>query len=209
MGADSISFELDGNKTFSDVLKEVKRLRAENAEENGHAQGYSGDWQTIPEVKDHSHEVFADDEKAFNYCLEKCEKWHYAIAVKYQVKAEIKPDAKLKRLRERLANTEMERREYTDKTCSPLRQNMFTNTKLQKYYTCRHCKSKVNTKYLTRAYCTVCNADILPKKYTTRIEKMLAKVQALQVEIVKHQAVLNAKAKVKGTRWLVAGWAAC
>lgn len=87
MGACSIDFELEGKKTFREVREALKGRQAEDAAENGHRDGYSGDFQTVHTVEDHSHKgTFKTFNEAFDYCLEHAEKWESVIAVKYESK---------------------------------------------------------------------------------------------------------------------------
>jgi len=87
MGAESISFELDGKLNFSEVKQAFKDQQNIDKDRNGHRDGYSGDFQTVNTVKDHSYkEVFENFTKAFDYCINVAEKWEYVVAVKYKTK---------------------------------------------------------------------------------------------------------------------------
>lgn len=209
MGACDISFELDGKKTFADVLKEFKRLRAINAEENGHAHGYSGDWQTIDTIKDHSGtKVFKDGNEAFEYCMSKSEKWSYAIAVKYEVRGAIKLDAKMKRLQNKLSKLQNKYNEFVN-LCHPIRQFIYEAIKTNSFHTCQSCKSRVNTIYFKRVSCPVCSCDIIPNRHIKRLEYFTMKINNLKNEITAYMNILENKSKVIKTQWMVAGWAAC
>ena len=84
MGANNIQFKLGGEKTFSDVKQAFTDRVKEDRQNNGHQQGYSGDFQTVSEVKNHGHlEPFRDYDEAHEYCLDNAEKWDFVVAVKY------------------------------------------------------------------------------------------------------------------------------
>jgi hypothetical protein len=84
MGAHNIDFELDGKKTRQDVFKAFKERQLYDKSENGHQQGYSGDFQTVNEVIIHD-KTFDNYNKAYDYCLDNAQKWCTVIAVKYKV----------------------------------------------------------------------------------------------------------------------------
>ena len=81
MGATNIDFELPATKKFSEVVEYFKTQRMLDAQRNGHQDGYSGDWQTVRAIKDHSHKTFTDYQTAYDYALDNAEKWEYGVAV--------------------------------------------------------------------------------------------------------------------------------
>lgn len=88
MGACDIRFTLKGDASRSDVLEAFKKKQLSDAEYNGHREGYSGDFQTVHEVKFHTEfpgcpSLFPSFNDAYEYCLEKAEKWVYVVAVRY------------------------------------------------------------------------------------------------------------------------------
>ena len=83
MGASNIGIKLPGVLSQSQVEVRMEEVRMQELEMNGYRHGYSGDWQTIPEIKFHTHEIFENAELASDNCLEYAKKWEYAIAVKF------------------------------------------------------------------------------------------------------------------------------
>lgn len=90
MGADFISMGLNG--IVSDVLVErtMKRRAADDNAENGHRDGYSGDWQCVSDFK-RVHGTFKNREEALDYLQQKCEKWGPALVVQYLTNDKTKP----------------------------------------------------------------------------------------------------------------------
>lgn len=81
MGASTIAFTLDGNKTQADVKQAFRDRQADDRDCNGHQDGYSGDFQTVNSVKFSGRE-FNNWDEAYDYCHDKAEKWDYVVAVK-------------------------------------------------------------------------------------------------------------------------------
>lgn len=82
MGAVDISASFEGHlsseevqERFSELVKEAERYYGENP--------YNGSWNTISSVRGPGGHVFDNEEEAFEYCIEKAEKWEYARAVHY------------------------------------------------------------------------------------------------------------------------------
>lgn len=208
MGACDISFTLDGKATAEQIRKAFKNRQVEDASENGHQSGYSGDFQTVNEVKIHDVPAFENEAAAMEYCLKHAQKWDNVVAVRYKVQAPIKPDAKLKRLKERVQKLMASRNQFAE-AVKPKRDALFKTLKAKPFHICRACKSRINTEYFTRAYCTVCNSDIVPASVTKRFEAFNAKIQAANDAAGEYFKTLQAKAGIKDTRWLIGGWGAC
>lgn len=81
MGACNIEFTTPGNYSRNDVETAFRSQKMLDSINNGHQDGYSGDFQTVDEVKFHDVE-FETYEKAHDYCLEHAKKWEYVVAVK-------------------------------------------------------------------------------------------------------------------------------
>jgi hypothetical protein len=81
MGACSISMTVKGDATEEEVMKAFANQQQEDRYDNGHREGYSGDFQTVDRVK-FTKNVFTDGEEAFEYCLSNAQKWSYVVAVK-------------------------------------------------------------------------------------------------------------------------------
>jgi hypothetical protein len=64
----------------------LKKRQKEDKKENGTQQGYSGDFQTVSEVIDHTHKVFEDIGSAQEYCLSVAQKWESVVAVQFKNK---------------------------------------------------------------------------------------------------------------------------
>lgn len=83
MGAINIDIHIDGDVSVSEVKKAFNNQRVEDSYRNGHQDGYSGDFQTVQEVKI-SMLKFETYDEAYEYCLEKSEKWEYVTACRYK-----------------------------------------------------------------------------------------------------------------------------
>ena len=81
MGADFVTMESKAKNT-SDLAKDFRRQIASDKDENGHRDGYSGDFQCFDgmEITD---EVFDTYQEAEDYVEANGEKWGAAVAVKY------------------------------------------------------------------------------------------------------------------------------
>ena len=85
MGACDISFNLKGKASKAEISRAFSNQVASDRSENGHADGYSGDFQTVHCVSfDHLGEVFDSHALAFDYCISKAKKWESVVAVYYK-----------------------------------------------------------------------------------------------------------------------------
>jgi len=82
MGASNVSFTMKGSATKAEVKQRFRDEQEEGIYMNGH-DPYNGTFSTIQSVKFHD-KVFDNESEAEDYCLDKAEKWEYAIAVKYK-----------------------------------------------------------------------------------------------------------------------------
>lgn len=83
MGAINIDIHVDGDKSPEYIREVFKSQQAEDRFNNGHRDGYSGDFQTVDEVKI-SMLKFETYDEAYDYCLDKSEKWEHVTACRYK-----------------------------------------------------------------------------------------------------------------------------
>ena len=199
MGASDISFEINKKATEKEVLDSFNRQRERDSDENGHQQGYSGDFQTVDTVKCHFEKLFTSYGEAFDYCLEKAEKWCYAVAVHYidvqakKTKQEDKIEAKISEL------------------ATSLRE-LSAITKREGFAKCSGCNSKLANKHLRTKDCLVCGTTLFTKSELKRKDKLNSKIEELRkkLETIRkaNQEKAVKKSKKKDIKTLVAGWGA-
>lgn len=80
MGACDISFTIKGKASKSEVNAKFKQKQEEDRDYNGSRDGYSGDFQTVDRIKFTTH-TFTNESEAFDYCIDNCRKWDYAVSV--------------------------------------------------------------------------------------------------------------------------------
>lgn len=200
MGAESISFTL-GNVSFKDVQKHFKARQSYDKIRNGHQEGYSGDFQTVSEVKDHMYKLFDTKHDAMEYCLDKAKKWEHVVAVQYKVCKNVEPSKKVMDMQVKINQARQD--------LSALDAVEF---KTNKFVSCKGCKSKINTLFLkSLRNCPVCICDLRPAGHVKRIERLKAKIILLIDKRMALVASDRAKALAKGyeVATLVAGWGAC
>lgn len=209
MGAENISFELDGSKTFADVRLAFEDRRRQDAQENGSQQGYSGDFQTVRSVLDHGGMVFDSCSEAEDYCLDKAKKWETVIAVRYRVVKEITLPKRHTVLNDQAALVEDELRKVRKESQEAYEKIRFNTEKMS----CRNCGSKLACRFLSMisSCCPVCGISLLAKKDRKRIATLEKKLNIIQENKAKVKAAARAKAvaKSKKTHWLICGWGAC
>lgn len=81
MGACSIEMIVKGDKTKEEVVKAFRERQDEDRANNGHNDGYSGDFQTVHNVR-FSGKEFENENDALDYCFANAEKWVDVVAVK-------------------------------------------------------------------------------------------------------------------------------
>lgn len=81
MGACNIEFTAPGNYSRNQVVEKFREQQSCDAMYNGHQEGYSGDFQTVDEVKFHDVE-FTSYREAHDYCLKHAQKWEFVVAVR-------------------------------------------------------------------------------------------------------------------------------
>jgi hypothetical protein len=83
MGACNIDFAVQGKSTSSDIKAAFRQHQDDDRSYNGSRDGYSGDFQTVNDVKI-TNKMFDDFQTAYDYCLDTAKKWDYVVAVKYK-----------------------------------------------------------------------------------------------------------------------------
>jgi len=199
MGASDISFEINKKATEKEVLESFNRQRERDEDENGHQQGYSGDFQTVDTVKCHFDKLFTSYSEAFDYCLEKAEKWCYAVAVHY-IDVQAKKTKQEEKLQQKIGDLTKSLREIS------------VVTKQEGFTKCSGCGSKLANKHLRTKNCVVCGNGLLTKSEIKKQTKLNSKIDELKkkLEAIKKVAQEKAakKAKSKDVKTLIAGWGA-
>lgn len=200
MGACDISFIIGKKATVSEVGDALQARRAEDREENGHQEGYSGDFQTVTGVECHFNTVFTSHREAMDYCLSKAEKWGNAIAVHY-VQINIEASKLQKKLEEKIVKLKEEQRllhRFQDKTG---------------FVKCKHCGSRLNKKHMLYKTCRLCDQSLLTNTEQRKADRLDSGIKQAQEKIASIVAEARKKAieknQNKNLKTLVAGWGAC
>jgi hypothetical protein len=86
-GAHDISFELKGEATRTEIEKAFKEQQAQDAMYDEDEDGYSGDFRTVNRVDfKHLGKVFETMDEAYEFGLDKAEKWETVVALYYKAK---------------------------------------------------------------------------------------------------------------------------
>lgn len=202
MGAHNIEFDMPGAPSFSAIKKQFDSIREENRDTNGHQEGYSGDFQTVHEVKDHTHKTFDSYNEAHRYCLDIAKKWDFVVAVRYRFmdKSGFKHSAKFNKLQAKYIELTVQHGKLEQ-----------TPVKLPKFVTCEGCRSKVATSHMNGKMCPVCGeGDFRPLGLQRKITKMCSKIELLakQLETLKKSEREKGMKKFGKVGTLVAGWGA-
>lgn len=200
MGACDISFTIGGKASMSEVADALRARQERDSEYYGHQEGYSGDFQTVHEVKCEFGKLFTSYNEAYEYCLANAKKWEHVVAVHYidvtveRTKLQIKLEEKIVKLKEE------EPRLYR-----------FENE--TGFIRCSHCRSLLNKRYLYLKTCTLCNQTLLTRRELYKSERIAAKIKNAQglIDKIKEEQKAKALAKngQKNIKTLVAGWGAC
>lgn len=213
MGAQDISFELNGDKTFAEVRLEFKRRQDQDRSENGHCGGYSGDFQTVSRVEDHGDKVFNKLSEAKDYCIDKARKWESVIAVKYKVIDKVPTDKKLDKLKTKA-------KDLCDKWQADRKAMELDASKrmVGSFVTCLDCKARMPVSFTTAGgvqdyldkNCPVCRNSLARRGARAKVIRSYNAYQAKCNEIKAHEQELRQKAanKSSNTAWLVCGWGA-
>ena len=90
MGADQIYMQFNGIVSDTFIKRKIAQQAAYDNCENGHRDGYSGDWQCVHDFK-RVPGFFNSLEEARQYLSENCKKWEPALVVQYLTKDPTKP----------------------------------------------------------------------------------------------------------------------
>lgn len=200
MGACDISFELDKKATRDEIEKAFKNQKENDTEENGHAHGYSGDFQTVGSIDYHLENVFPSAEKAYEYCLEHAVKWSTVVAVYYKEETKVK-GKKVEKIKAKLNTLRLAAREV---------ENIGPDT-TKPFRACSGCKSRLSIKHIKGNHCPLCGFDLRPKSIQNKLNKIheLEKKEFQKLgELQTKENEKNLKSN-KGVKTLVAGWGAC
>lgn len=200
MGACDISFIIGKKATQSEILEKFKAVREQNREENGHQEGYSGDFQTVDGVDFHLDRVFTSHREAMDYCLSNSKKWENAIAV-YFVQIEIESSKTQKKLEEKVVKLKEEQvklHRFQEKTG---------------FVKCKHCGSRLNKEHLIHKTCRLCSQPLLTNAEQRKADRLDRDINQAQEKIALIVAEARKKAieknQNKNLKTLVAGWGAC
>jgi excinuclease UvrABC ATPase subunit len=167
MGACSIEFTLSGKKTRQQIERAFKKRKREDKDYNGHREGYSGDFQTVHEVKHHD-KIFNSYNDAWDYCLDNAQKWDYVIST-YYLDLDVSKDVKWKTLAQNVSRLELK------EDVKDLKQKLFSQMKNAKSVkvTCKGCTSSINRSYLKNEKCPICSHSLLSVTDQNKIAKAL------------------------------------
>ena len=203
MGAHNIDFELKGKQDKTKVNKEFANIRGDNRSENGHREGYSGDFQTVDSVDFHLHKTFNNYQEAYDYCMEHAEKWCTVVAVYYKnVKTKT---TKLEKMHAKIKVQQTNTMKLTEQFTEAVKNGV------SKKIACKNCSSSFKRGFVKYsrygADCPVCNQSLFSATQKLRIYKSKEKETQL---LEKYKAEKNKLAeKCKDINTLVAGWGAC
>lgn len=200
MGACDISFTIGGKASISEVADALRARQERDSEYNGHQEGYSGDFQTVHEVKCEFQKLFTSYNEAYEYCLANAEKWEHVVAVHYidvtveRTKLQIKLEEKIVKLKEE-------------------ERVLYRTDDKPGFIKCSHCGSRLNKKHLDRKTCVLCGQSLLNRRELAKVENIAKKIKNNQGLIDKIKGEQKAKAIAKNgqknIKTLVAGWGAC
>lgn len=83
MGACEISFIRDGTLSQNQIEEAFRARQQDDRAQNGHQDGYSGDFQTVNRIEFRT-DVFETRAEAMDYCLSEAQKWDSVIAVMFK-----------------------------------------------------------------------------------------------------------------------------
>jgi hypothetical protein len=199
MGACNIELTLDRKASRNEIYDAFKNQQDQDRNENGHRDGYSGDFQTVHKVDYRLDQVFTSYNEAHEYCLKHASKWDTVVAV-YYCDGQVKSKA-LDRLNTQLTAL---RTKLQDLQAVPL-------SRAKNFQTCECCKSKVSLKHFQGSSCPVCRTDLRPDRLLRSIATLKGKIDTLTA---KRDAKLKDErqkliAKASHIKTMIAGWGAC
>ena len=196
MGASFDYVEVEA-KDFSEASKRFNKACEESRYMNG--REYSG----CIGMKDgcvNTNKVFNTGEEAMHYIEENNEKWDSATAVRF--KASGRETTASQNARKKHNEKVGKARENLGKLKSQIETEIATAK--SEFKACRHCKSKVNKKYIRNSACPVCHTDMLSPTQQNRLHRLELKLQEAET------ARENFKPKYTGggkkEKWLIGGW---
>lgn len=199
MGAESIYFTLTGKATVKEIKDAFQDAQEHDSAHNGHQDGYSGDFQTVNSVNtSHLDTVFPDFNAAYEFCLDKAEKWCTVVAVRYKV-TELKPskqrDAATAKVKETFQAIETVKREAS-----------LAISLASRKVKCKGCENIIAPKNIQGVNCPVCRASLMGAKFTRKIGSLTKKLHALKAKV---DQLAKRDTKEAGTNTIIAGWGAC
>lgn len=204
MGAHNIEFTINKKANYSEIKKAFKHKKSNDQYDNGYQDGYSGDFQTVNDVKFHN-KVFNSFNEAHEYCLEHAQKWSFVVAVYFR-DADLSKNKTLIKLKEKLNSEMIKLREVTKQEVDKIKMAK------SKTISCSKCQSKLTRKFLvfnssSSATCPVCRENLLSNTAKKRIENQTKKVTELKTKINLTETKLSEKSN--NLKTLIAGWGAC
>ncbi len=202
MGACNIEFEMLGAPGILAIQKAFKEQQLTDNRENG-SGSYSGDFQTVDRVNDHTDKTFNSYDEAHDYCMKNAQKWDFVVAVRYHfIKSGVfVKSAKLLKLEEKLKDLNSKQNESHK-----------TTFKMPAFKTCEGCESKINTKHMRGVKCPVCGeGDFRPLSVQRSELALKSKIADAGADVkaqlkIEHEKTMKKNGSV-GT--LIAGWGAC
>lgn len=134
---------------------------------------------------------FDSYEKAMEY-IDSRHGWYEQIAVQYLDTDSAKKSAKALEIEKRV-------KELTDEFMTRKNTFHFKDVKSE-YIGCKHCGSKISSKYLNSNFCPICHSDMRPPTALNRIENSRKKLKDAEKRL--NDEIMKQKSKMK-YRWLV------
>lgn len=198
MGSANIGLRFKGQKTAAQINKLVNEQRKEDREYNGHREGYSGDWQTIHDIEDHTDKIFDSVSEADEYCLRNTEKGA-ALIVYYKSIPKTEPQY-ISKLKDKLTALRVE----LDKQPRLILDGI--KSAKSKTIGCKTCSSSISRKYLTSVKCPICSTLFITKTQQNKLDNITNNITLVNSKLRESKKKIAAKCKNINT--MVAGWAA-
>lgn len=202
MGADNDSLSLDGSLSTSEVRKQFEAYQKGCDVESG--RSYSGRLNMCPGIEFADKEFNSHDE-AYEYLVNRAEKWGNAIAVKYKKSNPIdRNDSQLVKLQVLKRGLESELQSLESEFWT----KVDVKLKSVEFIKCSTCKSKLETRFRVKTLkCPVCNGSFLSATDLKRRDALRIKIANIQTKINDRFEALQNKANKKGQtmRWLILG----
>jgi len=200
MGACNIETTRKGKLSRNEIYDLFKSKQDQDRLENGHQDGYSGDFQTVSKVDYRLDQVFTSYNEAHDFCLKNASKWDTVVAVYF---CEVTIESKsLSKLQDRVKALSTQLRDLESK---PL-------TRSKAFHTCGACKSRLLAlKVYQSAKCPVCQGDLRPQGLQKRIASLKTKIATVKAKLDAKIKIEREKAIKKESQFetMLAGWGAC